>query len=113
MNAACCLLVAAAVFTAWYRNEYIVVTHLHLLIGLSSTIIIDAYLHSLASPLYPQHKVLGVLIIWLQRCGGGSIPAAMMLRPTAWSIVTTHIDSNELYEDLIVMESLQKMCSPR
>ena len=44
------LLVAAVAFTAWYRNEYIVVAHLHLLIGLSSTIIINAYLHSLASP---------------------------------------------------------------
>ena len=50
MNMACCLLVAAAAFTAWYRNEYIVVAHLHLLIGLSRTIIINAYLHSLASP---------------------------------------------------------------
>jgi hypothetical protein len=50
MNVAYCLLVAAAAFTAWYRNEYIVVAHLHLLVGLSSTIIINAYLHSLASP---------------------------------------------------------------
>ena len=49
MNVACCLLVAAVAFTAWYRNEYIVVAHLHLLIGSSSTIIINAYLHSLAS----------------------------------------------------------------
>ena len=49
MNVACCLLVAAVAFTAWYRNEYIVVAHLHLLIGLSSTVVNNAYLHSLAS----------------------------------------------------------------
>ena len=55
MNVACCLLVAAAAFSAWYHNEYIVVAHLHLLIGSSSTIIIDAYLHSLASPRNYQH----------------------------------------------------------
>ena len=54
MNVACCLLVAAVAFTAWCRNEYIVVAHLHLLIRSSSTIIINAYLHSLASPLYHQ-----------------------------------------------------------
>ena len=37
------------------RNEYIVIAHLHLLIGLSSTITINAYLHSLASPFNLQH----------------------------------------------------------
>ena len=38
MNMACRLLVAAFAFKAWYHNENIVVAHLHLLIGLSSTI---------------------------------------------------------------------------
>ena len=60
MNVACCLLVAAAAFLAWYHNEYIVVAHLHLLIGSSSTIIIDAYLHSLASPLSYQQSDQGL-----------------------------------------------------
>ena len=30
------------------------------------------------------------------------ILAATMLRSTTWSIVTAHIDDNELYEDLLV-----------
>ena len=44
MNMACCLLVAAAAFTAWYRNEYIVVAHSDLLIGSSNSIRLNAYL---------------------------------------------------------------------
>ena len=51
MNVACCLLVAAVGVTAWCRNEYIFVAHLHLLAGLSNSIIINAHPRSFASPL--------------------------------------------------------------
>ena len=74
MNVAYCLLVAAAAFSAWYHNEYIVVAHLHLLIGSSSTIIIDAYLHSLASPLSFQHRILY------------TIPVALALSLVLWPL---------------------------
>ena len=63
MSMACCLLVAAAAFAVWQRNEYIVVAHLHRHIGSSSTITINAYLHSLASPfnLQQYHPEIALL----------------------------------------------------
>ena len=67
MNVACCLLVAAAAFSAGYHNEYIVVAHLHMLIGESSTIItngIPAFVGAKESVCEPYVLSGGLLKSW-------------------------------------------------